>query len=128
MRDRRPFLLGVPLALALGLVAAVLEFVPFFGPIASGSLAVLVAFAQGPQLALYVAMLFLVIQQLESNVMVPMVQRWAVSLPPVLSVAGVIVFGSLFGIAGVIFGTPLMVVTMVLVRRLWVMPIEEDSA
>lgn len=121
-------LLDVPLALALGLVAAVLEFIPFFGPIASGALAVLVAFAQGPHLALYVAVLFIVIQQLESNVLVPIVQRWAVRLPPVLSVAGVIVFGSLFGIAGVIFGTPLMVVAMVPVRRLWVMPLEEESA
>lgn len=121
-------LLGVPLALALGLVAAVLEFVPFFGPIASGSLAVLVAFAQGPQLALYVAVLFIVIQQLESNVLVPIVQRWAVRLPPVLSVAGVLVFGSLFGIAGLVFGTPLMVVAMILVRRLWVAPLEEESA
>jgi predicted PurR-regulated permease PerM len=113
-------LLGVPLALALGVIAGVLEFVPFFGPIVSGLLAVLVAFSLGPQQALYVALLFVVVQQLEGNVLMPLVQRWAVHLPPALAVAGVVVFGSLFGIPGIVFGTPLSVVTMVLVKRLYV--------
>jgi predicted PurR-regulated permease PerM len=113
-------LLGVPLALALGVIAGVLEFVPFFGPIVSGLLAVLVAFSLGPQQALYVALLFVVVQQLEGNVLMPLVQRWAVHLPPALTVAGVVVFGSLFGIPGIVFGTPLTVVTMVLVKRLYV--------
>jgi predicted PurR-regulated permease PerM len=111
-------LLGVPLALALGLIAGLLEFVPFFGPIASGTVAVLVAFAQGPTQALYVALLFLVLQQVEGNVLVPLVQRWAVDLPPVLSLASVMVFGTLFGPLGVVLGTPLAVVMMVLVQRL----------
>ncbi|WP_418316209.1 AI-2E family transporter [Piscinibacter sakaiensis] len=113
-------LLQMPLALALGLTAGLLEFVPFFGPIASGLLAVLVAFVEGPQQALYVALLFLVIQQVEGNVVVPLVQRWAVQLPPVLAVASVVVFGTLFGIPGIVFGTPLMVVAMVLVRKLYI--------
>lgn len=113
-------LLGMPMALALGLIAGLLEFVPFFGPIASGTLAVLVAFGQGPQQALYVGLVFLAIQQLEGNLLVPLVQRWAVDLPPALAVASVLVFGSLFGVGGVVFGTPLMVVAMVLVQRLYV--------
>jgi len=131
-------LAGIPLALALGLIAGLLEFVPFFGPIASGLLAVLVSFVQGPQAALTVAIMFLAIQQVEGNVLVPLVQRWAVRLPPVLGVAGVIVFGALFGVWGVLFGTPLMVVAMVLVQRLYVehtlehidkpVPPAEDSA
>ncbi len=112
--------LGMPLALALGLVAGLLNFVPFFGPIASGLLAVLVAFVQGPQQALYVALLFVGVQQLEGNVLVPLVQRWAVHMPPALAVLSVLVFGVLFGLFGVMFGTPLMVVTMVLVQRLYV--------
>jgi predicted PurR-regulated permease PerM len=120
-------LLGVPLALALGVIAGVLEFVPFFGPIVSGLLAVLVAFSLGPQQALYVALLFVVVQQLEGNVLMPLVQRWAVHLPPALAVAGVVVFGSLFGIPGIVFGTPLSVVTMVLVKRLYVEHILERA-
>jgi predicted PurR-regulated permease PerM len=113
-------LAGIPLALALGLIAGLLEFVPFFGPIASGLLAVLVSFVQGPKAALTVAVMFVAIQQVEGNVLVPLVQRWAVRLPPVLGVAGVIVFGALFGVWGVLFGTPLMVVAMVLVEKLYV--------
>lgn len=113
-------LLGMPIALALGLIAGLLEFVPFFGPIASGTLAVLVGFGQGPQQALYVGLVFLAIQQLEGNLLVPLVQRWAVDLPPALAVVSVLVFGSLFGVGGVVFGTPLMVVAMVLVQRLYV--------
>jgi predicted PurR-regulated permease PerM len=113
-------LLGMPMALALGVIAGLLEFVPFFGPIVAGALAVLVAFAQGPQQALYVALLFLAIQQIEGNVLVPLVQRWAVRLAPALTVAGVVVFGTLFGVAGVVFATPLLVVCMILVRELYV--------
>jgi predicted PurR-regulated permease PerM len=113
-------LLGMPLALVLGLVAGLLEFVPFFGPVVSGLLAVLVAFPQGPQMALYVGLLVLGVQQLENHLLVPLVQRWAVEMPPVLSLGAVLVFGTLFGIPGVVFGTPLMVLAMVLVRRLYV--------
>jgi len=117
-------LLGVPVAPALGFISGLLEFVPFFGAIASALLSILVAFAQGPQQALYVALFFLVIQQLEGNVVIPFVQRWAVHLPPVLSLLAVVVFGALFGVPGVVFGTPLMVVTLVLVDRLYVRALE----
>jgi len=113
-------LLGMPLALALGVIAGLLEFVPFIGPIVAGLLAVLVGFGQGPTQALYVALLFVALQQVENHVLVPMVQRWAVELPPVLTLGGVVVFGALFGPLGVVFGTPLMVVAMVLVQRLYV--------
>jgi predicted PurR-regulated permease PerM len=68
-----------------------------------------------------------VIQQLEGNIVIPFVQRWAVHLPPVLSLAAVVVFGALFGVAGVVFGTPLMVVTLVLVDRLYVRPLERHA-
>jgi len=113
-------LLGSPLAAAMGFIAGLLEFVPFFGAIAWALLGTLLAFAQGPTQALHVAIFFLVIQQLEGNVVIPMVQRWAVQLPPVLSLLAVVVFGTLFGVEGVILGTPLMVVAVVLIRKLYV--------
>jgi predicted PurR-regulated permease PerM len=113
-------LLGMPVAAAMGFIAGLLEFVPFFGAIASLLLGTLLAFAQGPQQALYVAIFFLVIQQLEGNVVIPLVQRWAAHLPPVLSLLAVVVFGTLFGVEGIILGTPLMVVLMVLIEKLYV--------
>lgn len=113
-------LLGVPLALTVGLIAGVLAFVPFFGPIASGVLAVLLAFTQGPTQALYVVGLSVAIQQVEGNLLMPWVQRWAVELPPVLGITATVIFGMLFGLPGVILATPLMVVAMVLVQKLYI--------
>jgi predicted PurR-regulated permease PerM len=113
-------LLGMPLAFSLGVIAAVLGFVPFFGAISSGLLVIVFAFVQGPTSALYAAGLCLAIQQTENHVLIPLIQRWSVSLPPVLSILAAVIFGVLFGIAGVILAAPLMVVTVVLVRRLYV--------
>ena len=113
-------ILGIPIAGAMGLVSGLFEFVPFFGAIAWALLATLLAFAQGPERALYVAIFCIALQQIEGNVVIPLVQRWAVHLPPVLSVLAVVLFGTLFGVVGVVLGTPLMVVAMVLVRKLWV--------
>jgi predicted PurR-regulated permease PerM len=113
-------LLGMPLAPAVGLLAGLFEFVPFFGALAAAVLGVLLAFAQGPAQALHVALFFVVVQQLEGNVLTPMVQKWAAHLPPVMSLLSVLIFGALFGIAGVVLGTPLMVVVLVLVKRLYV--------
>lgn len=112
--------LGLPLAATIGVIAGVLAFIPFFGPIASGILAVLLAFMQGPTQALYVAALCVAIQQIEGNLLMPFVQRWAVNLPAVLGIVAAVIFGLLFGLAGVILATPLMVVLMVLVEKLYV--------
>ncbi|GGX27906.1 AI-2E family transporter [Pigmentiphaga litoralis] len=112
--------LGMPLAFLLALIAGLLAFVPFFGPIIAGVLAVLLAFSESPTMGLYVALLFLGIQQVEGNLLMPQIQRWAVQLPPVLGLLAVVIFGMLFGIAGVVLATPLMVVVMILVQELYV--------
>lgn len=117
--------LGMPLALSLGFIAGLFSFIPYFGPIASGILAVALAFIEGPTMALWVALLFVGIQQVEGNILMPFVQRWATSLPPVLALVAVLAFGLLFGAPGVIFATPLMVALMILVRRLYVHDILE---
>ncbi len=121
-------LLGSPIALSLGVIAGIFAFIPFFGPIASGLLAVALAFIEGPDTALYVAVLCVAIQQIEGNLLMPFVQRWAVALPPVLGVIAVVVFGLLFGFMGVILATPLMVVVMILVRKLYVDEVLESGS
>lgn len=113
-------LLGVPLAAALGVITGLFAFVPFLGALASGVLSVLLAFTEGPQTALYVALLFIAIQQIEENVLHPLVHRWTVKLPPVLGLVAAVIFGILFGPLGVMFATPLMVVVMILVQRLYI--------
>jgi predicted PurR-regulated permease PerM len=113
-------LIGVPLSLSLGLIAGLLEFVPVVGPIVAAIPGVLLAFAAGPQTAMYAAILYLVVQQLESNVLTPLIQRWAVALPPVIALLSIVACGLLFGVLGVIFATPMAVVVLALVQHLYV--------
>jgi predicted PurR-regulated permease PerM len=121
------WLVGVPSPIALGVIAALLDFVPFFGPIVAAIPGVLLGFQDSPQTALYAALVYLVVQQLEGNVLQPLAQRWAVHIPPALSLLAVVAFGLLFGIIGILFAVPLAVVVMVLVRKLYTEPLESRS-
>lgn len=112
--------LGMRSALALGLLAGILEFVPFAGPILSAVPAVLLALAVSPDLALWVVLLYIAVQQFEGYVLMPLVQQYAVELPGVVLLFSLIAFGSIFGVLGVILAAPLAVVTFVLVKRLYV--------
>jgi predicted PurR-regulated permease PerM len=114
------WVLGVPSALALGLLAGLLEFVPFAGPLIAAIPAILLALAVSPDLALWVALLYLLVQQAEGAVVQPLVQQYAVDLPGVVLLFSLIGFGILFGTLGIILAAPLAVVTYVLVKRLYV--------
>jgi len=114
------WLLGIPGALALGIVAFILEFVPFVGPILAAVPALVLALAIDPVKALWVALLYLGIQQLEGNVIEPIVQQRAVDLPPALLLFAIVSGALVFGPPGVIFAAPLTVVLFVLVKRLYV--------
>jgi len=112
--------MGVPLALSLGVVAGVLEFIPVIGPILAALPGILLAFSKGPEMALYVALVYIAVQQIESNIITPLVQRWAVKLPPVIGLLSIVACGLLFGVLGVVFAMPIDVVVMVLVKKLYV--------
>ena len=114
------WLLGVPSALVLGLLAGVLEFIPFAGPVLAAVPAVLIALAASPDLAIWVALLYFGVQQFEGAILQPMVQQYAVDLPGVVLLFALIAFGAIFGIIGVILAAPLAVVTFVMVKRLYV--------
>ena len=114
------WLLGMPSAFVLGLLAGLLEFIPFAGPIISAIPAILLALVVGPEMALWVGLLYLFVQQFEGNVLSPMIQQYAVDLPGVVLLFSLIGFGILFGTLGVILAAPLAVVTLVLVKRLYV--------
>lgn len=114
------WLIGIPSYLALGLLAGLLEFIPFVGPIISSVPAVLLALLGGPSDALLVIGLYLLVQQLEGNLITPLVQQHAVDLPPAVLIFAVLIFGLLFGVLGVILAAPLTVVLFVTVKRLYV--------
>ena len=114
------WLLGVPAAFALALIAFLLDFVPIIGPIAAAIPGILLGFTVSPKIGLATAVLYIVIQQIESNVLQPLIQQRAVELPPALLLFSLLVFGTLQGFAGLLLAAPLTVVLYVLVKRLYV--------
>lgn len=114
------WLLGLPSPIGLGIIAGISNFVPLIGPLVGAVPAVLFAFLQDPITVLWVAGTVFAIQQVEGNFLMPLVQRHAVDLPPAVALLSILVFGALFGILGVVFATPLAVLTSVLVKNLWV--------
>jgi predicted PurR-regulated permease PerM len=113
-------LLGIPLALTLGLLAGLLNFVPNFGPWIAAIPAVLIAFLQGPQKALYVAVLYLVLQSVDGYLLTPLVDRKSVELPPVLTITAQVILGLAFGFIGILLASPLTAVTLILVKMLYI--------
>jgi len=113
-------LLGVPLALTLGLLAAILTFIPNIGPILSAVPAVLLGLLDGPMQALYVVLLYVGIQTVESYLITPLVQRRTVSLPPALTISAQVLLGVLLGAIGLLLATPLTAMALVLVKMLYV--------
>lgn len=113
------FALGIPSALALGFVAGVLTFIPFIGPIVSVVPAAAIALLQGPLVALYVLLLYIGVQLVESNLITPWVEHRAVSLPPALLLAFQAVMAALAGLLGVLLATPLLVVIVVFVQTVY---------
>jgi predicted PurR-regulated permease PerM len=113
-------ILGVPLALTLGLIAGLLSFIPNFGPIFSAVPAILLAFIDSPIKALYVLILFIVVQLVESNLVTPYVERRTVELPPALTVVFQIVLGVTIGGLGLVLATPILAVLMVLVQKTYI--------
>lgn len=113
-------LLGVPAAGGLALIAGLLDVIPMIGPVIAGIPAVLLAFTVSPASALWTLVLFLIIQQIQGNVLQPMIQKQAVDVPPAILLFAVVAFGLLFGFLGVVLAAPLTVVVFVLVRRLYV--------
>jgi predicted PurR-regulated permease PerM len=114
------WLIGVPLALVLGLLAGLLGFIPILGPILALVPPLLLALSNSPQQALYVVLLYGGIQIVESYFLTPMVQQRAVSLPPVLTISSQLILGLLFGFMGIAMAPPLAAMGMVLVQMLYV--------
>jgi predicted PurR-regulated permease PerM len=108
--------LGVPAPIALGLIAGLAEFVPVFGPLLSAVPALLLALLEGPRMVLYVLLAYIAVQQVESNLVTPLVMRHAVSVPPLLTLlAGslLVLFG---GFLGLLVAVPLVAALLAVVR------------
>ena len=113
-------LLGVPLAFILGLLAALLSFIPNLGPILSAIPAVLLGLAQSPQTALWVAGLYAGVQAIESYVLDPIIDRKTVYLPPALTITAQLIMALFAGLLGVTLATPFAAALVVVITMLYV--------
>lgn len=110
-------IIGVPYPLVLALLAAIGEFVPIAGPFIAGAPAVLIALLESPVLALIVLVFYIVLQQFEGNVLLPIVMNNQAHVPPLLVLFAIFVGGSLGGVLGALIAIPLAGALRVLVLR-----------
>jgi predicted PurR-regulated permease PerM len=113
-------LLGVKAPFALGIIAGLLEFVPTIGPVLSAVPAIAMGFLDSPEKALYVGLAYLAIQQLEGHILIPLLMKGGMDLPPVLTIVTQGLMALLFGFLGLMIAVPLLAAVMVPVKMLYV--------
>jgi predicted PurR-regulated permease PerM len=120
-------LLGVKAAVALGVIAGLLEFVPTVGPILAAVPAIAMGFLDSPEKALTVGLAYLVIQQLEGHVLIPILMKEGMDLPPALTIVTQAVMALLFGFLGLMVAVPLLAVVIVPVKLLYIAGVVGDA-
>jgi len=119
--------LHVPGALPLAILAGLLEFVPTVGPILSAIPAVAMAFVESPEKAAVVAVAYIGIQFLENHLLIPILMKEGVDLPPVLTILTQATMALTFGIMGLFVAVPVLVVATILVKMLYVEDVIGDQ-
>ncbi|HEY0443232.1 MAG TPA: AI-2E family transporter [Candidatus Limnocylindrales bacterium] len=124
------FALGLPSALLLGLIAGLMEAIPIVGPLLGAIPALLVAATSSPELALIVAAVYVVVQLVEGNVLVPLVMRNTIGLSPFLVIVSLLIGAAAGGIVGALFAVPLAAASLVVLERLQArdVPVAQDPA
>jgi predicted PurR-regulated permease PerM len=114
------WLIGLPSPLALGLIAGGAEFVPYLGPIAAAIPALLVATTVSTPAVLWTLVAYILIHQTEGNLILPLIQRHMVFIPPAVILLGIVAISSLFGFIAILFAAPIAITLFVLVKKLYV--------
>jgi len=120
-------LLGVKAALALGLIAGLLEFIPMLGPILSAVPGIAMAFLDSPQKALFVALVYWGVQFLEGHILQPLLMKRGVDLPPVVTLVGLSLMAIVFGFLGMLVADPVLAAVMVAIKMLYVEDVVGDD-
>ncbi|OIP24255.1 hypothetical protein AUK11_03620 [bacterium CG2_30_37_16] len=111
--------LGIDLALALALFAAIMELVPVIGPLISAVPAVLIALTISPNKALWVIVAYLTIQQVENHILVPQIMKKALGLSPLVIIIGILIATKLIGFAGILLAVPVISALAVITEELY---------
>jgi predicted PurR-regulated permease PerM len=119
--------MGMPMAIALALIAGLLNFIPNFGPLLAMVPAVLIALTIDGNKALVVAIMYTAIQILESNVITPSIQKKLINIPPALTILAQLFMGILTGGWGLVLATPLVAILMVVFQETYIKSLNEDE-
>lgn len=114
------WVLQVPLPLANGVLSGILTFIPNIGPTLSTIPPILLALLDSPGKAVAVLVVYIIIQQVESNILTPLIMKREVSLLPAVTLASQLIFASFFGFLGLFLALPLLVITQVWIKELLV--------
>ncbi len=112
--------LGIPFAIPLGIIAGLMSFIPNIGPLIAGFPAVIIALSVSPTQALYVSILYLAVQNLDGFLITPLIQKRAISIPPVLIIAAQLLLAVIFGFLGLLLAVPLVAIVFVMVKMIYV--------
>jgi len=112
-------ILGVEYALILALVAFIGEFVPYLGPLLASIPALLVAFVDSPLKALFVLIIFIIIQQAENHILVPKIMQRALGLNPIISIVALLIGAKLAGLVGLVLAIPVATALGVLAKEVY---------
>jgi predicted PurR-regulated permease PerM len=120
-------LIGLEFAIFFAVLSALLVVIPYFGAIAGAIPPVLLALTDSPGKALLVLAAYVAVQQIEGNVIIPLVMSQTVRLHPAVIAIGVVVVGQLFGVAGLFVAVPVLSLLVISVDEFWVRQIEENE-
>ena len=120
-------LVGLDFALVFAVLGALFVLIPYFGAVAGGIPPVLFALADSPTKAAIVFGLYILVQQIEGNLIIPLVMSRQVSLHPAVIIIGVVVVGRIIGFVGLLVAVPLISAALILVRALWVEPLARED-
>jgi predicted PurR-regulated permease PerM len=121
-------IVGLDFAIFFAVLSALLVVVPYFGAIAGAIPPVLLGLTDSPGKALIVLGAYVLVQQLESNVTIPIIMAQRVRLHPAVIAIGVVVVGQLFGFIGLFVAVPILSLIIIVVEEFWVKPVEEGYA
>jgi predicted PurR-regulated permease PerM len=117
-------LIGLDFAIGFAIFSAMMTVIPNYGSVISAVPPILLGLAQSPQKALLVFVVYIVVNQIEGNLILPIVMARTVNLHPAVVAIGVVLAGALFGILGLIISVPLISLALILIEELWVLPLE----
>lgn len=120
-------IIGLPVAMVLGLITGILELVPNLGSLLAMIPGVLLALTISTNMAIVVALLYIASQTITANIVNPLIQKKMINLPPALTLISQLIMGAISGALGVILAVPLLAIVIILIDELYVQKINENN-